>query len=71
MSQLDEHGYDNIYDKNISNIYLGKEMIERFKGASLADLFQSMPEVYTMVKPAIAQQSVLIFVAFREKDESL
>lgn len=47
MSQQDEHGYDNIYDKNISNIYLGKEMIERFKGASPADLFQSTPGVYS------------------------
>lgn len=47
MSQQDEHGYDNIYDKNISNIYIGKEMIERFKGASPADLFQSTPGVYS------------------------
>lgn len=47
MSQQDVHGYDNIYDKNISNIYLGKEMIERFKGASPADLFHSTPGVYS------------------------
>ncbi|HGJ5865464.1 MAG TPA: hypothetical protein ACHBZ9_12825 [Arsenophonus nasoniae] len=45
MSQQDEQGYDNIYDKNISNIYIGKEMIERFKGSSPADLFQSTPGV--------------------------
>lgn len=70
MSQQDEQGYDNIYDKNISNIYIGKEMIERFKGSSLRICF-NLRRVYIAVKHAMALQSIPIFVAFKDKGGSL
>ena len=46
-SDTDTQGYDNIYDKDISNVYLGKEEIERFKGTSPGDLFKGTVGVFS------------------------
>ncbi|WP_288063518.1 TonB-dependent receptor domain-containing protein [Rodentibacter caecimuris] len=45
--QKDEQGKDDIYQRNITNLYAGKETIERYKGASPADLFQGFNGVYS------------------------
>ncbi|WP_338804037.1 TonB-dependent receptor [Xenorhabdus griffiniae] len=46
-SDKDEEGYNAVYDKDISNIYIGKEQIERYKGASPADLIKGAVGVYS------------------------
>ncbi|AOM42915.1 TonB-dependent receptor domain-containing protein [Xenorhabdus hominickii] len=46
-SDKDEIGYDAVYDKDISNIYIGKEQIERYKGTSPADLIKGAVGVYS------------------------
>ena len=46
-SDTDAQGYDNVYDKDISNVYLGKEEIERFKGVSPGDLFKGTVGVFS------------------------
>ncbi|OTA19239.1 Outer membrane receptor protein, mostly Fe transport [Xenorhabdus beddingii] len=46
-SDKDEAGYDAVYDKDISNIYIGKEQIERYKGTSPADLIKGAVGVYS------------------------
>ncbi|MDC9588652.1 TonB-dependent receptor [Xenorhabdus sp. XENO-10] len=46
-SDKDEAGYDAVYDKDISNIYIGKEQIERYKGSSPADLIKGAVGVYS------------------------
>ncbi|MDE1474533.1 TonB-dependent receptor domain-containing protein [Xenorhabdus bovienii] len=46
-SDKDEAGHDAVYDKDISNIYIGKEQIERYKGASPADLIKGAVGVYS------------------------
>ncbi|WP_426578324.1 TonB-dependent receptor domain-containing protein [Xenorhabdus stockiae] len=43
----DEAGYDAVYDKDISNIYIGKKEIERYKGASPADVIKGAVGVYS------------------------
>ncbi|OEY96151.1 outer membrane receptor protein [Acinetobacter qingfengensis] len=43
----DTQGYDDVYDKNRSSVYVGKEYIERFKGTNPADLVQGMVGVYS------------------------
>lgn len=43
----DTEGYDNIYDKNRSSTYAGKEYVERFKGANPADVVRGMVGVYS------------------------
>ncbi|SFU90267.1 TonB-dependent receptor domain-containing protein [Xenorhabdus koppenhoeferi] len=43
----DEEGYDAVYDKDISNIYIGKKEIERYKGTSPADLIKGAIGVYS------------------------
>ncbi|PHM25443.1 TonB-dependent receptor domain-containing protein [Xenorhabdus budapestensis] len=46
-SNKDEAGYDAVYDKDISNIYIGKKQIERYKGASPADVIKGAAGVYS------------------------
>ncbi|REF25577.1 hemoglobin/transferrin/lactoferrin receptor protein [Xenorhabdus cabanillasii] len=46
-SDKDKTGYDAVYDKDISNIYIGKKEIERYKGASPADLIKGAVGVYS------------------------
>ncbi|MEX0445690.1 TonB-dependent receptor [Xenorhabdus sp. SGI246] len=46
-SHKDEAGYDAVYDKDISNIYIGKKQIERYKGASPADVIKGAAGVYS------------------------
>jgi hemoglobin/transferrin/lactoferrin receptor protein len=43
----DSQGYDDVYEKNYSTVYAGKDLIERFKGSSPADLFKGMSNVYS------------------------
>ncbi|MBI6548093.1 TonB-dependent receptor domain-containing protein [Xenorhabdus lircayensis] len=43
----DKAGYDAVYDKDISNIYIGKKEIERYKGSSPADLVKGAVGVYS------------------------
>ncbi|TCV87911.1 hypothetical protein [Testudinibacter aquarius] len=38
--QKDEQGKDDVYYRNITNMYADKETVERYKGASPADLLQ-------------------------------
>ncbi|MDE5306200.1 hypothetical protein PY546_05060 [Providencia stuartii] len=40
-------GYDDQYDKNESNIYLGKDLVERYKGTNPADVLNSAVGVYS------------------------
>lgn len=46
-SDKDEEGYNAVYDKDISNIYIGKKEIERYKGTSPADLIKGAVGVYS------------------------
>ncbi|CCW30334.1 heme receptor [Xenorhabdus nematophila F1] len=46
-SDKDEAGYDAVYDRDISNIYIGKKEIERYKGTSPADLLKGAVGVYS------------------------
>ncbi|OUY06506.1 TonB-dependent receptor [Acinetobacter populi] len=43
----DTQGYDDVYDKNRSSVYAGKEYIERFKGTNPADVVRGMVGVYS------------------------
>ncbi|MDY0625480.1 TonB-dependent receptor [Pasteurella multocida] len=43
----DEQGKDDEYQRNITNMYAGKETVERYKGAAPADLFQGFNGVYS------------------------
>ncbi|MFU8926270.1 TonB-dependent receptor [Acinetobacter puyangensis] len=43
----DTQGYDDVYDKNYSTVYAGKDLIERFKGTTPSDLFKGMSNVYS------------------------
>ncbi|WKT00555.1 TonB-dependent receptor [Gallibacterium salpingitidis] len=43
----DEQGKDDEYQRNITNIYMGKDTVERYKGAAPADLFQGFNGVYS------------------------
>ncbi|MDR6712057.1 hemoglobin/transferrin/lactoferrin receptor protein [Pseudomonas hunanensis] len=44
---LDEKGKNDVYRKDVSNVYVGKEDIERYKGASVGDLFKGLNGVYS------------------------
>ncbi|KER02893.1 TonB-dependent receptor [Photorhabdus temperata] len=46
-SEKDQAGYDAVYDKDITNIYLGKDLVERYKGASPADVLKSAVGVFS------------------------
>lgn len=43
----DTQGYDDVYEKNYSTTYAGKDLIERFKGTTPSDLFKGMSNVYS------------------------
>jgi len=43
----DEAGRDDVFLKDVSNVYLGKEEIERYKGTSVGDLFKGLNGVYS------------------------
>lgn len=42
----DEAGKDDVYAKDISNVYAGKDEIELYKGSSAGDLFKGLNGVY-------------------------
>ena len=43
----DTQGYDNVYEKNRSSTYAGKEYVERFQGTNPADVVKGMVGVYS------------------------
>lgn len=43
----DEVGRDQVYSKDVSNVYVGKQELERYKGASVSDVFAGMNGVYS------------------------
>jgi hemoglobin/transferrin/lactoferrin receptor protein len=43
----DEAGKDGVYDKDVSNVYAGKDEIERYRGSSVGDLFRGLNGVYS------------------------
>jgi hemoglobin/transferrin/lactoferrin receptor protein len=43
----DQTGRDNVYAKDVSNAYVGKDDIERYKGLSVGDLFNGLNGVYS------------------------
>ncbi|PCJ29296.1 MAG: TonB-dependent receptor [Gammaproteobacteria bacterium] len=45
--QRDEQGYDDVYDKNTSTVYMGKIEIERYKGTTPSDLLQGMAGIFS------------------------
>ncbi|WP_040976148.1 TonB-dependent receptor domain-containing protein [Necropsobacter massiliensis] len=45
--QQDEQRKDEVYLRNITNMYADKETVERYKGATPADLFQGFNGVYS------------------------
>ncbi|EQB8048116.1 TonB-dependent receptor domain-containing protein [Providencia stuartii] len=47
IKERDQKGYDDQYDKNESNIYLGKDLVERYKGTNPADVLNSAVGVYS------------------------
>lgn len=42
-----EKGENDVYRKDVSNVYVGKEDIERYKGTSVGDLFKGLNGVYS------------------------
>ncbi|WP_240160540.1 TonB-dependent receptor plug domain-containing protein [Pseudomonas bharatica] len=45
--EKDDKGRSDVYRKDVSNVYAGKDDIERYKGANAADLFKGMNGVYS------------------------
>ncbi|MEX9802393.1 TonB-dependent receptor domain-containing protein [Proteus terrae] len=45
--EKDKQGYSQVYEKDVSNVYLGKELLERYQGNSPADLLKSAIGVYS------------------------
>lgn len=43
----DQVGQDNVFAKDVSNAYVGKQDIERYKGLSVGDLFKGVNGVYS------------------------
>jgi len=43
----DEAGRNDVFAKDVSNVYVGKEEIERYKGTSVGDLFKGLNGVYS------------------------
>ncbi|HCH51441.1 MAG TPA: TonB-dependent receptor [Proteus sp.] len=46
-SEEDKQGYAQVYEKDVSNVYLGKELLERYQGVSPADLLKSAIGIYS------------------------
>ncbi|MFC3339598.1 TonB-dependent receptor [Paracandidimonas soli] len=42
----DEIGHDNVYEKDISNLYVDRQYLERYRGISVGDVFAGMDGVY-------------------------
>lgn len=45
--ERDEKGRSDVYRKNVSNVYAGKEELERYKGTSVSDVFSGLNGVYS------------------------
>lgn len=45
--EKDKEGYAQVYEKDVANVYLGKELLERYQGVSPADLLKSAIGVYS------------------------
>lgn len=45
--ERDEKGSNDVYRKDISNVYAGKEELERYKGTSVSDVFSGLNGVYS------------------------
>lgn len=43
----DQNGHNDVFDKNISSVYVGKQELERFKGSAPADMLSGMLNVYS------------------------
>ncbi|MBW7900429.1 MAG: TonB-dependent receptor [Rhodocyclaceae bacterium] len=44
----DEIGHDNVYEKDISNLYVDRKYMERYKGVSTGDVFAGTNGVYNI-----------------------
>lgn len=42
----DEIGHDQVYEKNISNYYVDREYLDRYRGVSVGDIFNGVNGVY-------------------------
>lgn len=47
IKERDLQGYDSQYDKNGGKVYLGKDLVERYRGTSTADVLNSAIGVYS------------------------
>ncbi|QLF91700.1 TonB-dependent receptor [Pseudomonas sp. ABC1] len=47
LMSKDEVGHDDVYRKDVSNVYAGRKELERYKGASVSDVFAGMNGVYS------------------------
>ncbi len=45
---VDTQGYNNVYDQNVTNLYVDREYLERFKATNPGDVFKGMNGVYSM-----------------------
>ncbi|EST57184.1 TonB-dependent receptor [Proteus hauseri ZMd44] len=45
--EKETQGYSQVYEKDVSNVYLGKALLERYQGVSPADLLKSAIGVYS------------------------
>jgi len=45
--ERDEKGSNDVYRKDISSVYAGKEELERYKGTSVSDVFSGLNGVYS------------------------
>ncbi|MGY0216662.1 TonB-dependent receptor [Endozoicomonadaceae bacterium StTr2] len=45
-AERDMTGQDDVYDKNVSTVYISREEVERFKGSSPADIIKGASNVY-------------------------
>lgn len=47
VKERDREGYDSQYDKSGGKVYLGKDLVERYRGTSTADVLNSAIGVYS------------------------
>lgn len=45
--ERDEKGKNDVFRKDVSNVYAGKEELERYKGTSVSDVFSGLNGVYS------------------------
>ncbi|MDR0280879.1 MAG: TonB-dependent receptor [Paucimonas sp.] len=45
--ERDDKGRSDVYRKDVSNVYAGKEELERYKGTSVSDVFSGLNGVYS------------------------